>query len=358
MEKNSDDENLVDIDFSLGNPLSEGIPWEDYSELEIQTLVKMHFEMLDYDVVWRHLDDPANERGIDLECNRKSDKRKVLVAVKKNPKKEALAQVVELADYKADERIYVYIGGAAQSFRDKLSNFKSKVQFWDEKELESRLNETGLTLQLKIANSKANEAMLSIMRCILHVIEDKSLGPPSSTPNTDTLETLWGLKDRAVTIHKCAGMAQLMLEDSSRFGRPSHEEVQKLVVFILNYIYAYGLLSLQRTFEDLSPELQSLLHHVHKKTRIRSNWLELFQYRQGSVPGAVERVHQDFAKERAKWKGLDSGTFEHEKRIPDTSWTHLDDAAESFRRLSVWSHGLEGTIDYIYEKCVHGEVCE
>lgn len=294
MVKEGHDESLVDINFSLGNPISEGIPWGDYSELEIQTLLKMHFEILDYDIVWRHRDDPANEKGIDLECNRKSDKRRILVAVKKNPKKEALAQVVELANHKADERIYVYIGGASQSFRDQLSHFESKVQFWDEKEVESRLSETGLTLRLKIANAKANEAMLSIMRRILHIIEDKSLGPPPSTSSIGTLETLWGMKDRSVTINKCASMAQLMLEDPSRFGKPNHDEVQKLVVFILDYIYAYGLLSLQKAFENLSPELQSLLHHVYEKTSIRSNWHELYQYRPGPVPGAVESVHQDF----------------------------------------------------------------
>jgi hypothetical protein len=113
------------------------------------------------------------------------------------------------------------------------------------------------------------------------------------------------------------------------------------------------------TFEDLSPELQSLLHYVYNRTSIRSNWLELFQYRKGPVPGAVELVHEDFAKERADWKGLlESRTSKRKKGNLDVNWTHLDDAAESLRTLNVWSDGLEGTIDYLYEKCVHGDVHE
>ncbi len=355
-----EDENLVDMNFSMGNPISKGIPWKDYTELEIQALLKMHFELLDYETTWRHRDDPANEEGIDLEFYRKSDNRKVLVAVKKFPKKEALAQIVELADHEADERIYVYVGGGAQSFRNKQANFSSKVVFWDERELESMLNETGMTLRLKIANSKSDEAIFRIMVQIVRGIKGK---PPQALPadlSNETLETLWGMKDRAVTVHRCASMAQSMLEKPTQFGELTQEQVQTLVMHLLDYLYTYGLMSLRRTFEDLSPELRSLLHEVHKKTEIRSNWLELLQYTRGAVPGTVAGVHEEFEKDRARWKevvqrmksrGSKEATEVHEP-------THLEEAADSFRLLSIWAGGLEGTIDYLYERCVRGEVGE
>lgn len=206
-ERNPDgeeDEDLLETNFSFGNPVTKGIPWDDYDELEIQTLLKMHFEMMGYETTWRHRDDPANEKGIDLEFNRKSDGRRVLVAVKKYPKKGALAQVVELADHEANERIYVYVGGAAQSFRDKLGNFSSRVRFWNEHELEGKLDETGTTLQLKVANSKANEAMFRIMAHILAWIRTKPPTRAPAKPSAEVLETLWGMKDRAVTVNKCA----------------------------------------------------------------------------------------------------------------------------------------------------------
>jgi len=341
----------------MGHPLSEGIPWDKYTELEIQTLLKMHFEMLGYDVVWRHRDDPANEDGIDLECVRRTDKRRILVSVKKKPKKEALAQVVQLAGHPADERIYVYVGGAAQSFRDKFETF-GQIEFWDEQRIESELNETGMTLRLKMANAKASGSILEIMRCIMAVLESKDAAPPPPKPTPEMMHTLWAMKDRAVTINHCASMAQLMLEVPSRFGKPSHDQVQNLVVYVLDYIYAYGLVTLQKALEDMSPELQSVLAHVYKKTKIRTNWGELFQYYPGAFPGNVDWVYRQFDKEREEWKGLseDIERLEKEKKAPDFVWTHLDDAAELLRQLHVWSDGLEGTIDYMYTYCVRGEV--
>jgi hypothetical protein len=349
---------LADINFTRGRLLSQGIPWQAYTELEIQILLKMHFEMLDYEVTWRHREDPANEDGIDLECVHGSDKGRVLVAVKKKPKKEALAQVVQLARHQANQRIYVYVGGAAQSFRDEIIAFKPKVEFWNEEVLESEFNETGQTLRLKMANAKANDAMLGIMRSLIAVIKRKNQVPPPSKPTPEMMHTLWAMKDRAVTVNHCASLAQLMLEDPSRFGKPSHEQVQNLVIYVLDYIYAYGLLSLRKAFEDMPMELQSILAHVHEKTKIRSNWLELYQYYRGAVPGNVERVYQDFEKERAKWKGLtkDLESAIKKRKVPEIVWTHLDDAAELFRQLNVWSDGLEGTIDYMFNYCVRGEV--
>jgi hypothetical protein len=201
--------------------------------------------------------------------------------------------------------------------------------------------------------------MLRIMRRLIEVIKSKpEKDPLSGKPNQETMETLWGMKDRAVTVNKCAGMAQLMFEGSSRFGELTGEQVQNLVVYVLDYVYVYGLMSLCRTFEDLSPELQELLYHVHDVTKIRSNWLELYTYRRGLVPGAVDTVHREYAKERAEWKGvvksLEAGA--KEAGSPETEYTRLHRAAEAFRRLSVWGHGLESTLDDLYAKCVRGYV--
>jgi len=349
----------MDINFASGNPISKGIPWDAYPELEVQTILKIHFETLGFEVSWRHQDDPANEKGIDLECTRDSDNQKVLIAVKKKPKKEALAQLVELVDHPANKRIYVYIGGATQSFRDKFSKFEPQVEFWDEKKLEEHLSDSGLTLQLKIANSRANDAMLRIMKRLIGVIKSKpEKDSLSGKPSQETMETLWGMKDRAVTFHRCFAMAQLMFEDSSRFGELTDEQVQNLVVYVLDYVYVYGLMSLCRTFEDLSPELIELLSYVYDITKIRSNWLELYTYSRGLVPGAVDTAHREYAKERAEWKGVVKSLKARAKEAgsPEIEYTRLDRAAEAFRRLNVWGHGLESTLDDLYTKCVRGYV--
>ncbi len=240
------DEQFDKLSMVLGKPISKGIPWPSFSEVEIQAILKLHFEILGFSVIWRHKEDPANEKGIDLECRRDSDGKKIIVAVKKKPKKNDLGQVLELSQGGAHERVYVYVNGAAQSFRDQRETFASDVEFWDEKVLEERLNESGLTLRLKADNSPAKMAMFQILKSIAEVIDNQPSNTPSQPLSQELMRTLWDMKDRAVTVNKCITMAQLMFEDSSRFGDSSGIKAQNLMVWCLDFIYTYGLNSLQR----------------------------------------------------------------------------------------------------------------
>jgi len=357
-EEDFRDYNIADVNLSMGHPISKGIPWALFSEIEIQEILKIHFENLGFDVVWRHKDDPANEGGVDLECTREKDSIRTLVSVKKKPKKEALAQVVELSGEKADRRIYVYIGGASQSFRDQSSSFETKVEFWNEKKLEDELNESRLTLRLKVDNSLANNAMFRIMRSLLDSIQTKPPKGQLPKPNSEIMETIWGMKDRAVTVNKCASMAQLLFEESSRFGELSYDQVQNLVVWCLDFIYTYGLLSLWDAFEALPSELKAMLYHVHERTKIRSNWLELNTYRAGLMPGRVGYAVKEYESEKTKWKRAEKAIESMKKKgeIPEHELTRLDEAAEEFRLLGIWAHGLEGTIDYLFEQSIRGNV--
>jgi hypothetical protein len=99
------------------------------------------------------LDDPANEKGIDLDCIHKKNHKKIVIAVKKKPKLNDLGQVIQLSQQGADQRIYLYLNGATQSFRDQMGMFKSTIEFWDEKLLEKNLDESHLAIWLKIVNS-------------------------------------------------------------------------------------------------------------------------------------------------------------------------------------------------------------
>jgi hypothetical protein len=121
------DPQFLEIEFTLGKSISKGIPWNDFSEIEIQGILKIHFERLGFKVIWRHCDDPANEKGIDLECINKNTHKRVIISVKKKPKKNDLGQILELSQHEADLRIYLFLNGAAQSFRDQMVTFDLKI---------------------------------------------------------------------------------------------------------------------------------------------------------------------------------------------------------------------------------------
>jgi len=340
----------------MGGSIFQGIPWRSFSELEIQQILKIHFEDIGYNVIWRHADDPANERGVDLECIRERDHTKIIVAVKKKPKKEALAQVLELTNEPSTKRIYVYIGGSSQSFRDQIKRFP-EIDLWNENRLEEALDESGLTLRLKVDNSPANRAILIIMRRILESIKTN----PSTNftkPDTQTIHTLWGMKDRAVTVNKCAGLMQLMLEDSRRLGKLTNKQVQNLVVWCLDYIYAYGLLSLRNAFENMSPEFRTLLHNVHQITAARSNWLELYSYHPGLQPKLVMHAARQREESKEDLRETEKFLNELEKggKISQGEGLELLNAANEFRYLAIWADGLEGTIDYLFEHLSTGSI--
>ncbi len=332
------------------------IPWTKYSEVEIQTILKIHFEDLGYKITWRHLDDASNEKGIDLECFRESDKSKILVAVKKNPKKDALAQLVELKSHPATKRVYVYVGGAVQSFRDQSATFNDSIEVWDEDRLDKQLNATGMTLNLKVDNSTANDAMFSITKCI-YLLTSKPY-PEFQTPANpaEMLEMLWGLKDRVVTVNQNLRMAQDVFENEDNFAEMSDKQVQNLVLSILGFVYQFGLRSINYDLSHPSEEFKSLLHTVHQKTSIRSNWSALWIYRVGFVPGRVEQAHQEYEGHEGEWrkelesiKGVDnSALFEKS--------TNIEHAANTFRVLANWADGLEGTVDFLFTRVVRGVV--
>lgn len=334
------------------------IPWNEYSEIEIQTLLKMHFEGLGFDVTWRHRDDPANEEGIDLECRRKSDGQTTIIAVKRHPRKEALAQVLQLAHQEADKRIYVYVGGAVQSFRDEIKTFEPGVEFWNEKRLQSSLNKSGLALDLVFANSIVNAAMLSIMRDILRAIDDKSCQSLTSKPSAQTMDSLWGLKDRVVIVHKCATMAQLLFEKWDGIGMLNRGVIDQTVIYVMDFLYGEGFFTLQRSFDHMSPELQSLLRRVYVKTATRSNWIQLFLYHPGLRPGSVERMYSEASRRNGELRKSLEALKEKAKvkHLPKLRQTHPLSASDWFRYLNAWAGGLEGTIDDMFTEYALGGV--
>lgn len=353
----------ADVNFTSRARLSGRIPWRDFSELEIQAILKIHFENLGYNVRWPHRDDPSHESGVDLDCTSKRGKKHVLVAVKKKPLKTAIAQVLELSRKDAEERVYVYVDGAAESFQESIKDFRRKVAFWDENRLEEHLRSSEMTLSLRLDNSLANHAQFAVMKSIMNVIGSEELLKLKLVIQNKNrmLDDLWGIKDRAVTLNKCASMIQLMLEDNDRFGRKlSYETLEALTLWCFDYLYVYALVSLKNFFEHLTPTFKILLARVHERTRIRSNWLELYTYRPGLMPGRVLATLEDYEKQKAKYKPINESLKnlrkQAKKKIPLIELTEQEKFADLFRHFGIWAHGLESTVDDLFTKAVRGQV--
>lgn len=343
------DQVVSEITFTLGHPLSKGIPWNKFSEVEIQGILKIHFERLGFKVVWRHLEDPANENGIDLECTHIQNHKKIIIAVKKKPNKPDLGQLLQLSQHDADCRVYLYLNGAAQSFREQMVTFNSTVEFWDEKLLESMLDESGLTIWLKIDNSLAIQAISSINTTLFSLIK-KPLRNKLPAVNKLDFRTLWDLKDRAVTLSKCATLIQLMFEDPDRFGKMNYQQIQNLQIWCLDYLYLYAAGSLQRSFDSLPRDFQLIFPYIYERTKGRSNWLLLTsvqpEFTPGNIMRLIEHKFQDNSPDDVQTAESKTGLLNE----TNLSKNYFNYATREFRCLGCWADGLEYTINDIFEE--------
>ncbi len=230
-----------------------------------------------------------------------------------------------------------------------MKNFPN-VEFWNESILEEKLSETNLKLNLKIDNSRANQAMYSIMRNILDLIKTEKYDSTELIPQNMT-DILWSMKDRAVTANRCVTMAQLLFERTDLFNELNDNQINNIAIWCMDYLYLYGLLSLQIEFDSIQPVLKNLFKIAYVNTRTRSNWFALLTYQPGLMPGYVLNTINKYEKEQEQAKRFNEKIekkIENEK-IAEVIRTKQDALADEFRRIHIWAEGLEGTIDYLYQ---------
>lgn len=337
--------------FLFKKSVSEGIPWRKFSEIEIQALLKYHFETLGFDVIWRHKHDPANEKGIDLECIRKKDKEKIFIAVKIKPLKNDIAQVLDLTNSSADRKIYVHINGTAQSFRELSEQYGYNIEFWDQNKLEETLVESNLTPILKIHNSSTSTTIHEITKILertINTVPKKEFPKPT----VEVMETLWGMKNRAVSINKCARMLQTMFEHPENFGPVNQKQVLDLVLRCHDRLSS-ALDSLRDGFKSQSPDLKAILYYIHKETSVRSNWRNLKFFDHGLIPGNIVS-EIEYSQITISNDDVDD-IEETNQEISDINSSKyiFQNAAGEFCSIAVWADAIEDTIDFVHEGCLN-----
>ena len=109
------------------------INWIQFNEEQIQTLIGILFESIDYSIENWHKSDRAREEGADLVVRKSKDS--IALAVKVKPTTKDRQQLSDLSRRKEQKKIYVYIKTPSGKFRDSMSEYERIVDFWDEKKL-------------------------------------------------------------------------------------------------------------------------------------------------------------------------------------------------------------------------------
>lgn len=96
--------------------LLDNIPWENYSEEEVQKFIELMFRTRGFEVYNAHEIDRRGEGGGDLIITRKGEVEKLYVAVKRKPGKSDINQLKELAKQNG-QRIYIYASEPSLDFK-------------------------------------------------------------------------------------------------------------------------------------------------------------------------------------------------------------------------------------------------
>jgi hypothetical protein len=125
----------------------------------------------------------------------------------------------------------------------------------------------------------------STLNYILSIIDNKGIKEEAEIKSC--LKTLLDMKDRSVTVNKCAKLLFDMFDDNENLKKLSYDQLLPIVMSSIQFLYIYGLKPIERAFRRANPSLKSLLKSVYLKTETRSNWGYLFNFYPKLVPNEI-----------------------------------------------------------------------
>jgi len=275
------------------------INWAKFTEMELQTILKIHYEELGFNVRWIHLEDKAHEKGIDLVCW-KAEPEKIGIAVKKNPKKGDIYQLQELANSKYKERIFVYVGKCSRSFSEALTKHRN-VAVLNEEGLEELLQTSRLLHGILIDNTELMFALSYLgERFFLIAREEKRVDKPTKY-NREILKKLWHLKDRVVTLHRCSRMFDDLFEKDDIVKKIGEKQLLDISMSFLGFMFYEALNPFLKSVDD---DVWNLIRIDYLENRDRSDWFTLLRRDKFFQPGRVLENYVDYEKGRESYEEM------------------------------------------------------
>lgn len=326
------------------------IPWELYSEEEVQEVLELLFSQRGYDVYNLHKVDRGGEVGVDLECTRKGETEKLLVAVKKCPRSKDVPQLRMLASHDVKTKIYVYIKEPSSRFKKEIHNLVNKVSFWDSSKLTSELFNTNLRLYLfLIVENYFEKELFDITMSFCKIYINLKKKEPKLTPikaDLEMLNLLWNAKDRSASLHKSLRTLQCFFEevDFSMIDEGTKRSIINAFFMSLSQLQKGSWRPLKQLFLKFIRKYPSNFERFCVETADRSNWLYFLTNLPKLSPGYLTRTFREAQQEYLKLKDfLDKmntkGSMEKE---------HLGEILGDISRiLANGAFYLEETVDYL-----------
>ena len=327
--------------------------FNNYEEIEIQSIVSRLFEMRGYNVRHQHLIERSREKGADLIASKTGEIEKIAIQVKKKPSGTDINQLRELAERSEKIKKYVYIEEPSTDFSDAMEGFSKRIDFWNGEKLITEILSVDPYLALLLLVSDTQTARyLSWTRDLLlesrNETENKKLEDVKlEKPTKEMLQLLWQAKDRACSIGKgLSFMANVFNQTDRESSALTTKDVDYTAKTFVRAIALYAPEGEQlfEFFLKMKKQFRGYIEYACIERRIGSEWIHLMQF-WFLLPGCIETTFR-------LWKKDERRTENMVKKLP------LDDLSKDVSIFDAMHHlsigiaklgtGTEGIIDDIW----------
>ncbi len=334
------------------------IPWKNFTEEEIQTMISILFHSLDYHIKELHKSDRANEDGADIIVSNKNET--FAIAVKLKPNHKDRYQLLELSRRKEKRKIYIFIETPTKKFSETMKQDGNNVEFWDVKHLNNFFIKRNLYFSANLIfhgteTYKNIQEIQYLFFDLLRKCKDRQKDDVKEL-NKKSFSLLWRLKDISVTLNKTNRLLKNMFEE------PMELKDEKFNIYFLNIFLNY-LESLNpiaspfsRCFNEFYKNNKQLVDNSIIENSDRSHWLYLYEFKplnsgynlKSSLHNGIkEKEAFDRILKKGKSKDTDFEKYCEEISKSNDVWKAIGSQLNELTRVG-WA--IEAVVDDIIEE--------
>lgn len=335
------------------------IPWEIFSEEEIQYIIERVCERNGWEVYNLHKIQRNMEQGADL-IVKKEDARKIAIAVKKKPGSGDRAQLKDLSEREEEEKLYIYIQNPTPGFKKWMEELKNSIKFLNKIDFNRWLFEIDPCVysSLLLDNCEFSHKLLEIQKFLISLFlkSEKFHKDITHKHDEDSLRTLWRLKDDVVTINKSLRCLQTLFETAEN-KRPNLKEDVEFLRGLINTFddMLINLQHLHKNIKKFAEKEEEFIFYVIRKTKDRSNWIYIASFKLYTSDNVIRGRNENeeiFLKELSKILNKSiAELLKDEKRF-----AIIGCLANTCRRYANFVEGVENFIDDLFSYGIWNEL--
>lgn len=326
------------------------IPWSEYSEDEIQEVLTAIFEQKGYEVYNIHKVDRREEDGVDIECTRLGETEKILISVKKHPRKKDVNQLHKFADKPSKTKIYVFVGEPSSAFKGAMEKVKHKVSFWNSKKLTYEIFNTDIRFYLfLIVENYFEKDIYTITLSFTKFYYDFAKNGPKYRKtlklDNEMLNLLWNIKDRSASLHKSLRNLQTLFEEMNQLEIEERSKmcITRAYLKALSHLHKDSLKPLRELYLEFLKKYPANFEQFCRESRGSSYWKYVLEIRPRLLPGFIL---ESFKEEKEMLREMKNETqkvaIPNKERFSEI----LGDVARILANEAYW---LEDTVDNLFK---------